>query len=125
MNRTLILLIMSATIFASSCNSEKNSPIISKHHPKIENGILTPEVLWSFGRIGSVNLSADKTKLLYTVTYYSVEENKGNTEVFTMNIDGSDKQQITQTAVHEGSPQWMKDGKHIAFLSSESGSSHA
>lgn len=123
MNRIFILLIMSATILASSCNSEKKSDVISKNNPSIENGMLTPEVLWSFGRIGSVNLAANKTKLLYTVTYYSMAENKGNTEVFTMNIDGTEKRQITQTAVHEGSPQWMKDGKHIAFLSSESGSS--
>ena len=123
MNRIIFLLIMSATILASSCNSGKEKPLINKQYPKIENGIMSPEILWSFGRLGSVNLSANKSKLLYTVSYYSVEENKSNTEVFTINIDGSDKRQITHTPVHENSPRMMKYGKHIAFLSSEGGDS--
>lgn len=113
---------MAATLLASSCDSSQKTDIIGKQKPKIENGILTPEVLWAFGRIGGVNLSPDKSKLLYTVTYYSIQENKGNTEIFVMNIDGSDKKQLTQTASRENAAKWMNDGKHIAYISNESGS---
>lgn len=121
MNRLLILVIMSATILASSCNSKEKSTIIGKQNPKIENGILTPEILWSFGRIGGVQIAPDLSKLLYTVTYFSIPENKSNTELFVMNIDGSDKRQITHTSTREAAPKWMQDGKRIAFLSNESG----
>jgi len=121
MNRLLILVIMSATILATSCNSKETSTLIGKHQPAIENGLLTPEVLWSFGRIGGLDVSPDQSKLLYTVTYYSIPENKGHTEIFVMNTDGSGKQQITQTSTREGGAKWMKDGEHIAFLSDESG----
>ncbi|MDO9154228.1 MAG: S9 family peptidase, partial [Paludibacter sp.] len=51
-----------------------------------------------------------------------IPENKGNAELFVMNVDGSDKKQITKTSVREASAKWMKDGEHIAFLSSETGS---
>ena len=123
MNRFFIILIMSATILASSCDSSKKTNIIGKQHPKIENGILTPEVLWSFGRVGGLSISPDKSKILYTVSYFSISANKSNTEVFVMNIDGSDKRQITRTSTREGAAKWMNDGKHIAYISNESGSS--
>lgn len=121
MNRLLILFIMSATILATSCNSNEKSTLIGKQQPAIENGLLTPEILWSFGRIGGLEVSPDQSRLLYTVTYYSIPENKGNTEIFVMNTDGSGKQQITKTSTREGGAKWMKDGEHIAFLSDESG----
>lgn len=114
---------MAVTLLASSCDSAKKSDIIGKQQPKIENGILTPEVLWAFGRIGGVNLSPDKSKLLYTVSYYSIPENKGNTEMFTMYVDGSGKKQLTHTSTRESAAKWMNDGKHIAYISNESGSS--
>jgi dipeptidyl aminopeptidase/acylaminoacyl peptidase len=77
---------------------------------------LTPEVLWSFGRVGGVQVSPDGKKVLYSVSYYSIPENKGNSELFVMNTDGSDKQQITKTSVRESAAKWMKDGEHIAFI---------
>lgn len=125
MNRLniIILLIMSAAILATSCSTKDTSGIIGKQQPKIVNGLLTPEVLWSFGRVGGVQLSPDQSKILYTVSYYSIPENKSNTEIFVMNADGSAKTQITNTSTREGGAKWMKDGRHIAFLSDENGSS--
>jgi len=114
--------LMSIAILAVSCTPKDESTIIGKQHPKIENGRMTPEVLWSFGRIGSLQVSPDNSKILYSVSYYSIPENKGNSELFVMNINGSNKKQITETATKEVAAKWMKDGEKIAFLSSESGS---
>ena len=110
--------IMSAATGINAANND----IIGKQNPKIENGLMTPEVLWSFGRIGGVQVSPDGTRVLYSVSYYSIPENKGNSEIFVMNTDGSNKEQITHTPGREAGAKWMKDGQHIAFLSSESGS---
>ena len=104
-------------------NTEKDEPIIGKASVKVENGIMTPEVLYSFGRVSDVQVSPDKSKILYGVTYVSIEQNKTNKELFTMNVDGSDKKQITQTPKSENNAIWVKVGTKIAFLSSESGSS--
>ena len=113
---------MAIALTAAACGTKDKTPVIGKQQPKIENGRMTPEVLWSFGRVAGVQVSADGTKVLYSVSYYCIPENKGNSELFLMNADGSDKKQITHTATREAAAKWMKDGKQIAFLSSETGS---
>ena len=111
------------TAAVSACDTKKeDAPLIEKQVPVIENGRMTPEILWSFGRVGNVEVSPDETKILYSVSYYSVEQNKSNSELFVMNTDGSGKKQITKTANKEIAAKWMNDSKHIAFLSNESGS---
>ena len=40
---------------------------------------LTPERLWSMGRIGSVVSSPDGKSVVYTLTKYDIKENKGHT----------------------------------------------
>lgn len=121
-NNLIKTTLMAMAVLATACAPKDDATIIGKQSPEIKNGLMTPEVLWSFGRVAGVQVSPDGSKILYSVSYYSIPENKGNSELFVMNADGSDKQQITKTATREASAQWMKDGKHIAFLSSETGS---
>src|SRR5674476_553841 len=122
MNKILKTSIMAiAVVAATSCSTKEDKTIIGKQTPKIENGLMTPEVLWSFGRVAGAQVSPLGTKVLYSVSYYSIPENKGNSEIFVMNNDGSDKKQITKTATREAAAKWMKDGERIAFLSSETG----
>jgi dipeptidyl aminopeptidase/acylaminoacyl peptidase len=128
------LLFMSIIIGGSllSCNAtpeesnrarmDKNE-IIGQANPVIENGIMTPEVLHSFGRVGSFEVSPDKTSLLYQVTYVSIPQNKSNSELFIMKSDGSEKRRLTVTNISESNPHWINKGKKIAFLGSETGSS--
>ena len=113
---------MAIALVAATSAVNAETPVIGKHQLTISNGLMTPEVLWSFGRVAGVQVSPNGLKVLYSVSYYSVAENKGNSELFVMNIDGSDKKQITKTATREAAAKWMKDGEHIAFLSSETGS---
>jgi dipeptidyl aminopeptidase/acylaminoacyl peptidase len=121
MKTSIKLIIMAIAVATASCSKKDEKPIIGKQHPKIENGRMTPEVLWSLGRVDGVQVSNDGLRVLYSVSYYSIPENKGNSELFVMNADGSDKKQITHTATRETAAKWMKDNKHIAFLSSETG----
>lgn len=102
--------------------NEINEPA-GKVTPVIENGIMTPEVLYSFGRVGNATLSPDKSHLVYPVTYVSIPQNKTNAELFIMKSDGSDKKQLTITNTQESNPQWIEGGRKIAFLSNETGSS--
>jgi len=116
---------MAGTVVLSACQTQKSDTgeIIGKSSPKIENGIMTPEVMMSLGRVGGVELSPDKQKILYGVTYVSIPENKSNRELFVMNIDGSDRKQITRTPKSEQNAVWFQNGEKIAFLSTESGNS--
>lgn len=123
MKKLIKISIMAAALLGlSACGGEATSTqkssgaIIGKQDAKIENGKMTAEALWAFGRIGSVDVSPDGAKIVYTVSYYSVSENSSNSEIFVMNTDGTDKKQLTKSAARENSPRWTKDGK-IAFLS--------
>lgn len=112
------LTLMAIAVMSVSCDNKKtDTTLIGKQNPEIKDGRMTPEVLWSFGRLGGLKTSPDGKNALYTVSYYSVAENKSNTEIFVMNVDGSEKKQITETPDRESSPVWMNDSKHIAFLS--------
>ena len=121
------LLFMSAAMMLASCGGTKdagqNGTLIETSDIKIEGKRMTPEALWAMGRIGSVAVSPDEKQIAYSVAYYSVPENKSNNELFVMNADGSSNRQITRDSWQESQPVWIKDGKKIAFLCNESGSS--
>ena len=95
---------MSAVILAAtSCGGGKepapapvadahaDSLLIQRSDIQVKNGRLTPEALWAMGRIGSVAVSPDADKVAYTVSYYSVPQNKSNTEIFVMNARATRK----------------------------------
>src|SRR5688572_134304 len=83
---------------------------------------LTPELLWQFGRLGSSEVSPDKKTVVYTVTYYDLNENKGNADIYTIPAEGGKAKKLTDTKASEFNVTWRPDGKKIAFLSSEGGS---
>ena len=122
------LFMMSAAMLLAACGGTKDAGktdqvLIEKSDIKIEGKRMTPEALWAMGRIGGMKVSPDGQKIVYTVAYYSVPENRSNREVFVMNADGTDNKQITKTAYSENEAVWIKGGKKIAFLCNESGSS--
>ncbi|MDR0233150.1 MAG: S9 family peptidase [Dysgonamonadaceae bacterium] len=118
-----IFLIMAVFGLTSCCQSTENNEntenLIGKSNITITDGIMTPEVLYSFGRVGSPVLSSDGEKVLYAVTYVGIEENKTNTELFIMSTDGSDNKQITKTPKSEANAVWLENGKKIAFLKAD------
>ncbi len=93
---------------------------IGKSDIRIEDGRLTPEVLWSMGRIGGVAVSPDATRIAYQVSYYSVQENASHTVIYVMDENGENPKLLTTSAKSEHSPAWI-DNDHIAFLTVSKG----
>jgi len=128
MKKTSILIILALiTVVYACCPTEKKqektpAPIIEKKAVKFTSDIMTPEVLWSFGRVSEPVVSPDNKTILYGITYYDVQQNKGNRELYTIGIDGKDLKRITTTKFSEYSALWNPSGKKIGFLSAESGS---
>ncbi len=123
----LILTVLAFAAAFTSCNEpQKSLPIKDladiAQSKTLESDIMTPEVLWTFGRIGATSLSPDKKTLVYSVTHFDIEENRSRTDLYTVNTDGSDQKRITFTAVNESAPAWRPDGKKIGFVSNEGGS---
>ena len=83
---------------------------------KLPSDVMTPEVLWAFGRIGSVRLSPDGTKAVYDVTYFNKEENRGYTDLYVMTLDDGTTTRLTDTDCNEAEPSWTPDGKHITYI---------
>lgn len=126
MKKIIIVLLATFLLSFLGCNlkhGHDDKTPIGKPKIDIKNGKMTPELLWSFGRIGEVIVSPDNKTIAYTLKYFSIPENKGNSEVYSMNIDGSNLKQLTNTTFSESNIIWKPDGKKIAYLSSESGSS--
>lgn len=128
MKKTDLMTMTAAMVFAASgyvnagtpANTDK--PIIGKQEIRIKDKKLTPEALWAMGRIGSSTVSPDGKQIAYTVSYYSVKENKSHTVIYVMNADGTNNLLLTTTADSEVEPAWIKGGSKIAFLSAASGS---
>jgi dipeptidyl aminopeptidase/acylaminoacyl peptidase len=123
MKKSLYLLALGAILF--SCTNQKtNKEMTTNNQPevsKLTSDIMTPEVLWSFGRIGEPTLSPDKSTVLYAITYFNMEENKSYRDLYTVSVNGGDAVRITSTPEKESSAQWRLDGKKIGFLSAKSG----
>lgn len=88
---------------------------------ELNKGMLSPEILWKFGRISDAQISPDGKWVLYSVKRYNLTENKGNAEIFKVAIGGGEPVQLTYTNESEYNARWIENGNKIAFLSPKSG----
>jgi len=118
-------LVFLAAIVLFSC-MQKETVTSTKNYvpktPELSSDIMTPEVLWSFGRLGGAQVSPDGNTVLYTVTYYNIEENKSYRDIYTIPVSGGEAKNITNSGAKEFNAVWRPDGKKIGYLSSVSGS---
>ena len=100
------------------CNKTKDneSGYIGPSDITVEDGRMSPEVLLSLGRLSDPQISPDGAKVLYGVSYTSIEDNRSCRNLFMSNIDGSDKVQLTRYAKSFSNARWSLDGKEIYFL---------
>lgn len=52
------------------------------------------------------------------IAFVSTRNSSANTEIFTMNPDGTGTSQLTHDAAHDSFPAWSPDGSKIAFVAS-------
>ncbi|HPX76297.1 MAG TPA: S9 family peptidase [Bacteroidales bacterium] len=126
--KALNLILISLIIFMVSCNSKKKDgtqidndfvPNVALTQDEIDKGILTPEILWKFGRISDPQLSPDKKTIVYNITHYDVEKNRGFTNIYTIPAGGGAVKRLTGGENAFFNPRWSKDGSKIIYLSTE------
>ena len=121
MKKYILLLLLVALLFVSSCKQQP--PVAKEALPQFNNqltaeektgGVMTPEIMWKFGRLGSFALSPDGSTVLYTVTDIDLKSEARRTNIFKTATNGGNSTQLTTEG--GSSPQWFNNGKSIAFV---------
>jgi len=90
--------------------------------PANAQDVMTPELLWQLKRVSAPAVSSDGLRLVYGVRTYDLTANKGDTDLFLLDVKGGDPVQLTDMKGSESSASWRPDGQWIGFLSSKGGS---
>ena len=122
MKSKLLIMLISSAVLTSACSTggekSNNGAPISRSTITVENGIMTPEVMHNMGKVSDPQISPDSKEILFGISFTDIAQNKSNRELFIMNLDGSNKRQITSTAKSESNAKWINGGREILFLES-------
>lgn len=72
--------------------------------------------LWAFQRIGNYDVSPDGKLVVFAATSYSIEFNKGNSNIYIINSDGTGLREFKASTKNESTPKFSQDGNRIAYL---------
>ncbi len=89
--------------------------------PNLTSDLMTPEVIWSFGRWRTAGFTSGE-HVLYSVTYFNIEENRPYRDIYLAPVSGGESKNLTNSATNEFNAVWRPDGKKIGYLSPTSGS---
>jgi dipeptidyl aminopeptidase/acylaminoacyl peptidase len=83
---------------------------------------MTIEDFLALPSVGDPQLSPDGKWVAYTVTRYSLKENRGATRIWLTDVAGGQARQLTAGPGSDRQPRWSPDGRTLAFVSTrESG----
>jgi len=119
MKKLPILFCAALLIAVSSCKPKQAeapaTPVIDVSLTDAEKagGVLTPEILWKYGRMSGITLSPDGSTVLYAVTHYDLTTEDRTTDIYSVPAAGGNTVQLTTQG--GSSPQWINNGEKIAF----------
>ncbi len=124
MNKTVSAFLIALSIFSmakADTQSAGNVPagdnkFIGPQPQVCQGERITPEVLWAMGRVGGVKPSPDGKKIVYNVTYYSVEQNKSHSVLYVMDLATCRSKMLTTTTESESDAMFVDGGKQILYL---------
>lgn len=115
------LLLLPTVAACTTGEKAADETIIERPDVAVQDGKFTPEVLMAMGSVSSPVVSPDGTRVLYSVAFTSIEQNKSNAELWVMNIDGSNPVRLTTSPKSEYNAAWIDGGNKIAFLYPQNG----
>lgn len=88
--------------------------------PAVEQHPMTPRDLWSIQRPQAPAVSPDGTLIAYQMTTWDLAEMKGNTDLWTVPLQGGTPRRLTSQPGTDRDPAWSPEGNWIYFISSRS-----
>lgn len=79
----------------------------------ISQNVMTAETLWKLGRISPIGLTKDSKKIVYKVTYPSVQDNNSSSKLFSIPIEGGKATEIESTKELLSDKNISPDGKYL------------
>ena len=73
--------------------------------------------------VGDPQLSPDGRRVAYTVTTYSLQDNRGTGRIWIADVATGEARQLTQGPGSDRQPRWSPDGSTLGFVSTRQGSS--
>lgn len=72
--------------------------------------------LWALKRISSYDIKPDGGKIVFAATSFSFETNKGNSDIYIVNPDGSELKSLLSSEKSESSPKFVPNSNLISFI---------
>jgi dipeptidyl aminopeptidase/acylaminoacyl peptidase len=76
---------------------------------------MTIDDLWAMKRIGTYDVSPDGKTIAFSLTSFTFEANKGNTDIYLINSDGTNLRPFKNSDKNENDPKFSSDGMQIAY----------
>ena len=121
MKKNLILIILLVLLLSISCKQKtpvtpapQNQFSVQLSDSEKKGGVMTPEIMWKFSRLGTFALAPDGSTILYTHTQIDLRTEDRRTNIYKMPATGGESVQLTTDG--GSSPQWIADGKMIVFV---------
>ncbi len=122
MKRSLLYLFL---LLLAACQNGPGDVGVKNYVPEtplLASDVMTPEVLWSFGRVGDPVVSPADGRIAFTVTWYNIPENRSYRDIYVLSPGSEQPVRVTDTPENEFSLAWRPDGEKLGYLSSVSGS---
>lgn len=122
----LVILFLSSTqVFAQGKRAftplDRTSPMITNIPQNKYLTGFTAEDLWNLKRLSSLTVSPDGNFGCFTATEYNIKENKGNSDIWLIDLKTYQLKKLTTNLGSDGSPAWHPNSNSIAFISKREG----
>lgn len=121
MKKNLLFIVVVVMFIFSSCKEKQTAPAVPQNQFSVEltdqekaGGLMTPEIMWKFSRLGSFALSPDGADVVYTITKVDLPTENRITNIYRVPAAGGEPVQLTTDG--GSSPQWIAGGKSIIFV---------
>ena len=118
---TYLTLIMATLSSCGNMGSRPKAKEYSEPRLDVTAGVLTPELMWKMGRVGSPAVSPDGTRVAFTISRTDIARNKTYADIYLLPLDSAGA--VPELVLRNDRPKaqigWRPDGNALTFISTD------